>query len=192
VFDALHRELAAHAPADDKEARDVALISAFLREHPRDAHLRRQALGHLTGSGFVVDEERRHVLLLEHARLGRWLQPGGHGEGEVDPRAIALREIEEETGLGPSDLIPYPSEAILDVDVHPIPARPGEPAHPHLDIRYGFVARRGAAARISEESRALRWVLLDELPEDADAALRRAIGKLRPTNRPPGSSGGDG
>jgi 8-oxo-dGTP pyrophosphatase MutT (NUDIX family) len=192
VFEALDEELAAHEPGDEKEARDVAFIRAFLREHPRDAHLRAQPLGHLTGSGFVLDPARARLLLLHHTRLGRWLQPGGHGEGELHPRAIALREIEEETGLGPSDLTPFPSEAILDVDVHPIPARPGEPAHPHLDIRYGFVARHGAEARISDESRALRWVLLDELPADADAALVRAVGKLRDSNRPRGSSGGAG
>jgi len=51
------------------------------------------------GRDFVLDASHEHVLLLHHARLDRWLQPGGHGEGETDPRAIALREIEEETGL---------------------------------------------------------------------------------------------
>ena len=178
VAGTLDAQLAAHTAADDKEASDVAFVRAFLREHPADAHLRAQLRGHLTGSGFVLDSTRRHVLLLHHARLDRWLQPGGHGEGEWDPRAIALREIEEETGLRPADLMPFPSEAILDVDVHPIPARPGEPAHPHLDVRYGFVARDGAQPRISEESKALRWVALDELPSDADASLRRAVQKL--------------
>jgi len=117
-----------------------------------------------------------HVLLLHHGRLDRWLQPGGNGEGERDPRAIVLREIEEETGL--CGLRPFPDARILDVDVHLIPARPGEPEHPHLDLRYGFVAPAHAAPRVSNESRALRWVLLAALPRDADAALRRAVRKL--------------
>src|SRR5205823_251006 len=75
-----------------------------------------------------VEEMRwicEHVLLLHHGRLDRWLQPGGHGEGERDPRVIALRELEEETGL--RGLRPFPDARILDVDVHLIPARPGEP-----------------------------------------------------------------
>ena len=174
----LDAQLAAHACADEKEARDVAFVRAFLRAHPLDAHLRSQQEGHLTGSGFVLDAARERVLLLHHAKLHRWLQPGGHGEGEVDPRLIALREIEEETGLSRADLSAFPSEGLLDVDVHSIPARGGEPAHPHLDLRYGFVARAGATPRLSEESRALDWFLLDALPDDADASLRRAIGKL--------------
>jgi 8-oxo-dGTP pyrophosphatase MutT (NUDIX family) len=168
--------LAAHASFDEKEARDVAFVRAFLAAHPEDAHLRSQTAGHLTGSGFVLDARRERVLLLHHGKLGRWLQPGGHGEGENDPRLIALREIEEETGL--RDLLPFPDERLLDVDVHLIPARPGEPAHPHLDLRYGFIARAGKEPRVSSESRELRWFLLDALPPDADASLRRAVAKL--------------
>jgi 8-oxo-dGTP pyrophosphatase MutT (NUDIX family) len=174
----LFAQLAAHEAADEKERRDVAFIRDFLLRHPDDAHLRAQREGHLTGSGFVVDAARERVLLLHHGRLGRWLQPGGHGEGEIDPREIALREIEEETGLSQADLVPFPDERILDVDVHLIPARPGEPEHPHLDLRYGFLARVGAAPRLSEESRALQWFPLESLPADCDASLRRAVRRL--------------
>ena len=171
-------QLGAHRAADGKEARDVAFIRDFLARHPDDAHLRSQPEGHLTGSGFVLDAGRSKVLLLHHGKLGRWLQPGGHGEGEIDPREIALREIEEETGLGRGELTPVPDHGILDVDVHRIPARAGEPAHAHLDLRYGFVARVGAAPRMSAESRELRWFPAGALPEGCDDALRRALLKL--------------
>lgn len=174
----LAAELDAHPCADAKEAEDLAFVREFLQRHPADAHLKAQAEGHLTGSGFVLDAARRKLLLLHHRKLDRWLQPGGHGEGETDPRRIALREIEEETGLSPSDLVPFPDQRLLDVDVHWIPARPGEPSHRHLDLRYGFVARVGAQARLSHESRELRWFPLDALPADADPSLRRAVRKL--------------
>lgn len=171
----LDAQLAGHTCADDKEARDVALIRAFLRAHPEDAHLRSQLEGHLTGSGFVLDATRTRLLLLHHGRLHRWLQPGGHGEGEIDPRQIALREIEEETGL--AELSPL-GAGLFDVDVHGIPARPGEPAHLHLDLRFAFVATPSAEPRLSHESRELRWFPLDAPPSDADPSLRRAILKL--------------
>ena len=176
-WSALDAQLAAHACADEKERSDVRFVRDFLAAHPHDGHLRAQLLGHLTGSGFVLDHARAHVLLLHHGRLNRWLQPGGHGEGETDPRLIALREVEEETGL--RDLQPFPDARLLDVDVHRIPERPLEPAHDHLDLRYGFIAAPDAQPRISSESRALQWVPLDALPPDADASLRRAVAKLR-------------
>ena len=171
----LDAQLAAHPCTDEKEIRDVALVRAFLRAHPRDAHLRSQSEGHLTGSGFVLDATRTQLLLLHHGRLDRWLQPGGHGEGETDPRQIALREIEEETGL--TGLRPL-GDGLFDVDVHGIPARPGEPAHLHLDLRFAFVAAPSAQPRLSHESRALRWFPLSAPPPDADPSLRRAILKL--------------
>ena len=176
AFEKIDAQLEEHVCADDKEARDVAFIRQFLRDHPRDAHLRAQPLGHLTASGFVLDASRTRVLLLHHGKLHRWLQPGGHGEGELDPRLIALREIEEETGL--TDLAPLPDERILDVDVHLIPPRATEPGHPHLDLRYGFLAKAGALARLSDESTDLRWFHVNALPDGADSSLLRAVGKL--------------
>jgi 8-oxo-dGTP pyrophosphatase MutT (NUDIX family) len=175
---ALDAALLDHAAADQKEATDVSLVRRWLRSFPEDAHLRARLEGHLTGSAFVLDARRERVLLLHHRRLDRWLQPGGHGEGEVDPRQIALREVEEETGLSAAQLLPFPDERILDVDVHAIPARPGEPEHLHLDLRFGFVAREGSEPRVSHESKALRWVPLAEPSALADAALVRALRKL--------------
>ena len=170
-------QLGAHRAADGKEARDVAFIRDFLARHPDDAHLQSQPEGHLTGSGFVLDAGRSKVLLLHHGKLGRWLQPGGHGEGE-STRARSRSGRWRETGLGRGELTPVPDHGILDVDVHRIPARAGEPAHAHLDLRYGFVARVGAAPRMSAESRELRWFPAGAPPEGCDDALRRALLKL--------------
>jgi 8-oxo-dGTP pyrophosphatase MutT (NUDIX family) len=182
-WSSLDAQLAAHQSADEKEAHDVAAIRAFLKAWPEDAHLRTQLLGHLTGSSFVLDDLREKVLLLHHKRLDRWLQPGGHGDGETTPLAIALRELEEETGLGPGDVSaldggPPQKAKLFDVDIHPIPGRMHEPAHEHLDLRYAFVARKGAEPRLSSESRALAWLPLETLPPQADQALRRALAKL--------------
>ncbi len=185
-WSALDLALAQHPCGDAREEEDVARVRRFLREHPADAHLRSQALGHLTGSGFVLDAARETVLLLHHGKLKRWLQPGGHGEGELEPREIALREVEEETGLGRASLralrpdgAPADQVAIFDVDIHTIPARPNEPAHEHLDLRFAWIAQPGAAPRLSEESRALGWFPLDAPPAGADPAMLRAFAKLK-------------
>ena len=70
------------------------------------------------------------------------------------------------------------SPAIYDVDVHEIPARPGEPAHHHYDVRFAFVAPPGAEPVCSEESHAVAWIPLDELDRyGADDSVKRLAAK---------------
>lgn len=172
--------LRSHAPLDGEEAADLERILAFVGEHEQPFD-RRISAGHLTGSALVVAHGGREVLLLHHHKLQRWLQPGGHAEpGESSGEAVALREAREETGL--PDLALHPSAPRpLDVDVHQIPARPGEPAHEHLDLRYLVVASAEAPLRPgSGESERIRWFRWHELAGlDLDPGLIRALLKAR-------------
>lgn len=175
----LHRALEQHQPADAEERADRDQILAFAKHHaqPFDRGI---AEGHLTGSALVVSDDGRQVLLLRHKKLQRWLQPGGHADPhERRGETVALREALEETGLAGLALHPSAPRP-LDVDVHEIPARPGEPAHEHLDLRYLVTAPREAGTeRNVEETDDLRWFAWDELPADLDSGLRRALGKAR-------------
>jgi 8-oxo-dGTP pyrophosphatase MutT (NUDIX family) len=168
-----------HAPADAKEAADLRLILDFLDRHPRPFD-RGIAEGHLTGAAFVVSADGRHVLLLLHRRLRRWLQPGGHGEpGESEGEAVALREAREETGIEGLALHPAAPRP-LDVDVHAIPARGDEPAHLHLDLRYLVIAPAAATPRGEEaESTGARWFTWDAVPAGLDHGLVRGLAKAR-------------
>jgi 8-oxo-dGTP pyrophosphatase MutT (NUDIX family) len=173
-------QLRQHSPADGEETDDLRRILDFVRAHlqPFDRGI---AEGHLTGSALVVSTRGHEVLLLHHQKLERWLQPGGHAEaGESSGEAVALREAFEETGLRDLALhadAPRP----LDVDVHQIPARPGEPAHEHLDLRYLVVASAGEPLRPgSGESERIRWFRWDDLARlDLDPGLARAFKKAR-------------
>ena len=93
------------------------------------------------------------VLLAHHRRLGRWLQPGGHSDGDTDTLAVALREAREESGLDVRAL----DDAIFDLDLHRIPARDRETAHLHFDVRF-LVQAEHDRFRVSDESYALAWV----------------------------------
>ncbi|HEB89715.1 MAG TPA: NUDIX domain-containing protein [Deltaproteobacteria bacterium] len=115
--------------------------------------------GHVTASAWIVSRESGAILLTHHRKLGRWLQLGGHTDGESDVLAAAIREAEEESGLRGFQALPEggPVE-ILDVDVHEIPAHGGEPAHEHHDIRFLLeVSEAQEIERQSRESKEIRW-----------------------------------
>jgi 8-oxo-dGTP pyrophosphatase MutT (NUDIX family) len=128
----------------------------FLAIHP-DALDRTCPPGHLTGSAMVVDPASRRFLLMLHAKLGRWFQPGGHADGDGALPRVALREATEETGVAGLTLV----TPAIDLDVHAVP--PPHGPHLHLDVRYLAVAPPGAVPRRNHESHDLRWVAYDQL-----------------------------
>ena len=180
----LDQALRAHVPHDEREAAHLRHILEFLERHPHPFD-RGIAEGHLTASALVLSRSGKEVLLLHHRKLDRWLQPGGHAEpGETSGEAVALREVREETGIEVFELHAHAPRP-LDVDVHAIPARPGEPAHAHLDLRYLVLAPdRATTRRQAEETNDLRWFGWDELHAlGLDAGLRRALAKARGVGR---------
>jgi 8-oxo-dGTP pyrophosphatase MutT (NUDIX family) len=180
--DHLRSLLQALTPADLLE-RDHQMRMLRLLDESEAPFSRAQFVpGHVTASGFVVNPARDAVLLILHAKLGRWLQPGGHVEAnDPDVAGAAVREVAEEVGL--QQLTP---QGVLDVDVHTIAACGGQPQHSHFDVRFLFTAKDENFAA-SGEVRAARWVPITELVQPNaqqaaslahDESVLRAVRKL--------------
>lgn len=151
---------AAIADLDDPVHRDFrGRVRALLASTPEPL-LRTNRPGHLTGSAFVVDSTGQRTLMLLHAKLGIWVQPGGHADGDANLAAVALREAAEETGIVGLAVRP----AAIDIDIHVVDP-PAEDAHEHHDIRFLIVAPPEAELAANHESTDQRWVTFDELPE---------------------------
>jgi len=174
----LHELLEAHRSLDDRErefrARMLELVAAPGDPFRRD----RFDPGHFTASAIVLAPEGRAMLEVYHAKLDRWLQPGGHVEPcDATLDRAARREVEEETGLfelGTEPGAPVP----FDLDIHPIPARREEPAHLHFDVRFLFHART-RTCRPGTGARAVRWADLDRgSGRSSDSGLDRVRARL--------------
>ena len=142
---------------------ELVVVNQFLDllKHPRAYH-RDHLPGHITGSAWIVNESRTKTLLIQHAKLNRWLQPGGHADGERDIPNVARREAEEETGLIKIKLL---REDIFDLDIHLIPDRKDFPQHWHYDVRFLFEGDEKDELLISDESTGLDWFELHSLKE---------------------------
>ena len=175
----MHRQpllqlLADYKPFDTTEQAMLARTIAFVGEQP-DCFRRSLLIGHVTGSAWIVSPDRSQVVLIHHRKLDRWLQPGGHADGDPDVAAVALREAQEETGLTRLRLV-HP--VIYDVDVHPIPARNDEPAHLHYDIRFLLEADPNEPFRQTAETKAIRWVSIGEVGAfEASGSVLRMVRK---------------
>jgi 8-oxo-dGTP pyrophosphatase MutT (NUDIX family) len=164
------RAIEEYEPKDSSQASFRGRILDFIDAHPRDAHLRSSLTGHLTASALVLDAQRERALLTHHKKLGLWLQLGGHCDGNANLAACALREATEESGIADLAILPR----IVDLDIHPIPARTNEPEHLHLDARFFVFAPQGASFVVSEESHELGWIAPDALDSlRVDDSVRR-------------------
>ncbi|MGB3840255.1 MAG: NUDIX hydrolase [Rhodanobacter sp.] len=152
----------------------VAQFEDFAQTHA-DAFERSNPVAHFTGSAWLVSADGERVLLMHHRKLDRWLQPGGHADGDTDLARVALREAEEETGLAGLHV----DGGIFDVDRHRIPARADEPEHWHYDLRYVVRASADESFVVNAESHALAWRPVNEVAADEtlDTSLRRMARK---------------
>lgn len=165
--------LRSHVALDAHEAEMTADTIRFVEAH-EDCFLRSQLSGHLTGSAWIVSPDRTRTLLTHHRKLDKWLQLGGHADGDTDLLAVAMKEAREESGLTRLKAV---SATPFDVDRHLIPERKGVPEHFHYDLRFMLEADPAEPLVISNESKDLAWVEVARVtalnPEESMARMVR-------------------
>jgi 8-oxo-dGTP pyrophosphatase MutT (NUDIX family) len=170
-------ELQNYRAADQTEEQHRQDMIALVTEH--EAWWHRDTLpGHITASAFVVTPDFQQLLLHFHRKLNRWLQFGGHDEGEKHPAKAVLRELVEESGLQHFDFFGAPT--VFDLDIHAIPESKKQAQHLHFDVRYLFIANSQQELNPADgESNLLRWMDLQEASSALDEeAAQRVCAKL--------------
>lgn len=141
-----------------EEAAVVERISSFVDANT-DCFSRELAVGHITGSAWILDSTGARALLTHHKKLNIWVQLGGHTDGDPNVEQVAYREAIEESGLVGLEFV---DQELFDIDIHQIQSRGHEEAHYHYDCRFLFRAVDDHYI-VSEESHDLLWVPLDDM-----------------------------
>ena len=150
--------LSSYIPSREEELGTLSRFCTFVSENSH-CFARDLKQGHVTGSAWIIDKTRSYALFTHHRKLNKWLQLGGHADGDCDIFAVALKEAKEESGL---QNITALSREIFDIDIHLVQDRThGE--HYHYDVRFLFEADRTEQLVISHESKELKWMPLDEI-----------------------------
>ena len=132
--------------------------------------------GHFTGSAWIVSPDRSSILMTHHKKLRKWIQLGGHADGESNLLKVALREAKEESGIQQFRVL---SEEIFDLDIHGIPQNNSEPGHLHHDIRFLLEADPNKeAVIISAESHDVTWIPLADVAKlNPEVSIQRMVKK---------------
>ena len=188
----MHRQsllnaLTEYAKFYSEEIETMERIAALVRSH-KNCFERACRPGHITSSAWILSADRKRCLMTHHRKLNRWLQLGGHTDGESDTLASAVREAQEESGMKRFEVLQATDASdYFDIDVHTIPARFDTngteiaDAHEHHDIRYLLVARDDEPLQISDESNDLRWLTPEEVYERTqEESVLRLLRKAKP------------
>lgn len=155
----LSEQLGAYAAKFPAEKSTTDQFISFVQQN-EDCFERSLLIGHVTASAWVLNADKDAVLLIHHLKLDKWLQPGGHCDGDPDTLHVATKECVEETGLETKPL----SKEIFDIDIHEIPQRKDIPAHLHYDVRYLLQALPDNSIIASEtETNEVIWVPLEDV-----------------------------
>ena len=166
-----------YTPFDEQEETDKAYFLKFIDTFD-DVLTRNNIFGHLTSSAFVINKEKTKMLVVYHNIFDGWIYPGGHADGEEDLLSVAIREVNEETGLKTKVL----DQNIFAIQVNPVLSHIKNKkfisAHTHLDVIYLLQADENTPLIYKEaESKGVKWIELKEATDDSMVDFVRPIHK---------------
>lgn len=152
-----------YIPVNAQEERDKEAMLQFMLKNP-DYLSRENQTAHFTSSIWTVNQERTKTLMVYHNIYDSWSWIGGHADGIENLSSVAMRELQEETGVRNAVLVDrniYSLE-ILTVDGH---VKKGiyVPSHLHLNVTYLAEADEREALTVNiQENQAVKWWSFEE------------------------------
>ena len=155
-----------YVPCDEQEEKDKEQMLTFINSFD-DVLTRNNVIGHFSASAFVINKEKTKMAAVYHIITDGWTYPGGHADGEENLLSVALREVEEETGLKANIL----SEKPFLISSNPVKShiKKGKyvSSHLHFDVIYLMEADDNIPLEYREdESKGVKWISFDEIENE--------------------------
>ena len=173
----LKEKIENYVPYNEQEENDKDQMLEFINTFD-DVLTRNNIFGHFSASAFVVNKDRTKMVVVYHLINDGWIYPGGHADGEEDLLSVAVREVEEETGL---------KVKVLDNNIYAIQTAPVKghikrgkyvSAHIHLDVVYIMEADDTIPLVYREdESKGVKWIPFSEADDESMCDFIRPIHK---------------
>lgn len=178
-------EIQNYIPGCEQEEKDRELMLQFLKDY-ENAFSRENPLGHMTASAWVLSPDRKKVVMCYHNIYNSWSWTGGHADGDTDLLAVAMREVQEETGLVTHPIVDgiFSLES-LTVEGH---IKHGEyvSSHLHLNVTYLLQAENEELQRKADENKAVKWFTCTEAlaastePWMVERVYRKLVQRAKP------------
>ena len=159
----LFQEIEVFNPSNEQEERDKAIMLNYIKKN-EDYLLRENLIGHFTTSIWTVNKDHTKVLMVYHNIYDSWAWVGGHADGIENLKEVALRELQEETGVKHARLL---TDDILSLEVLTVAGheKKGQyvPCHLHLNVTYLAEADESDALVMNEdENKGVAWFTFEE------------------------------
>ena len=159
----LFQEIKNYEPLNEQEARDKEVMLKYILNN-ENCLMRENLIAHFTVSLWTVNKARTKTLMVYHNIYQSWSWIGGHADGIEDLCSVAMRELQEETGVSNASLVSRDifSLEILTVDGH-IKKGAYVPSHLHLNVTYLAEADENEKLAVNEEeNQAVKWWTFEE------------------------------
>jgi len=159
----LYNAIEHYRTINEQEKCDKRVILDFMNKNS-DYLDRTNQVAHFTTSIWTVNKEHTKTLMVYHNIYNSWSWIGGHADGEENLSKVAMRELQEETGVKNAKLVSDDifSLEIITVDGH-IKKGIYVPSHLHLNITYLAEADEKEMLLVKEdENQAVKWWTFEE------------------------------
>ena len=159
----MEKSIKAYMPANQQEMQDKEIMLKYLTSG-EDCFTRENQMAHFTASIWTVNKARTKTLMVYHNLYDSWSWIGGHADGNEDLRVVALRELQEETGIRNASLV---TQGIFSLETLAVSGhmKKGKyvPGHLHLNVTFLAEADENETLTVNEaENSAVKWWTFEE------------------------------